>query len=73
LIDDKKKKVRIDWYNVIDLNTLKIDRKLVNDETIKADFNDRLVSGEFESYDEYKDWVCGIDLQFRVVVVKESL
>ena len=37
-IDDKKKKVRIDWYNAIDLNTRNIDRKLVNDETIKADF-----------------------------------
>ena len=30
------------------------DRKIVNDEAIKMDFNDRLISKEVSDFDEYK-------------------
>ena len=73
MIGEKEKKVRINWEYAIDPDTRIVDRRLVNDETIKADFNDRLVSGEVESLDEYKDWVCGIDSQFRVHLLREGL
>ena len=49
------------------------DRKILNNEAIKFDFNDRLLAKEISDFDEYKDYVCSIDGQFRVIILNESL
>ena len=46
---------------------------MVNDEAIKVDFNDRLISKEISDFDEYKRWIFSISGSFRTCIMKEGL
>ena len=73
MIEDIEKNIRIDWEKAIDKQTKKPDRRILNDEAIKEDFNDRLVTRKISDYEEYKEWVTSLDSKFRVIILKESL
>ena len=65
--------MRIDWHTAKDKETRLPDRKILNNEAIRLDFNDRLLTKDISDFDEYKDYVCSIDGNFWVILLNECL
>ena len=68
-----EQKVRIEWEKAKDKETGLPNRMILTNEAIRLDFNDRLLTKEVSDYDDYKDYVCSIDRNFRVIILNESL